>query len=192
MSHFLDGTAYGGHINLVRLLNSNYWWISEIIGAAYGWVRCGEAFGLTSPLTDTWWSFFNIVSAFEQSTLIIRNLIAFILVFYLPLTSPPPKTMVSRSSTPPTCRTSPPYSPPLQTPIFGWLLCGNSSCGGCLSPQCIPCSFIFGCSIQCPKWWCITVPPHLLPVAPPLHTPHCCGHLFLVGCCVEIVWSVAV
>ena len=24
----------------------------------------------------------------------------------------------------------------------------------------------------------ITVPPHPLPVAPPLHTPHCCGRLF--------------
>jgi len=38
----------------------------------------------------------------------------------------------------------------------------------------------------------ITVLLNLPPVTPPLHTPHCFRHLFLVGCCVEIDWSVAV
>ena len=53
--------------------------------------------------------------------------------------------------------------------IFGWLLCENSSVGGHLRPQCISFSFIFGCSIQCPKQWnqssrtppaCPTFPPY--------------------------------
>jgi hypothetical protein len=127
----------------------------------------------------------------SQRKIMISELIAFILVFYLPLTSPPPKTTVSHSPTPPTCHTSPPYSLLLQTPIFGWLLCGNSSYGGCLIPQCISCSFILVAQFNAPNDG-ITIPPHLLPVAPPLHTPHCCGCLFLVGCCVEIHWYVAV
>ena len=46
MSHFLDGTAYGDHINFLRLLNANCWWILEIIGVAYGWEHYGVAFGL--------------------------------------------------------------------------------------------------------------------------------------------------
>ena len=36
MSHFLDGTAYGGHINLVRLLNANSWMIWEMLVVTYG------------------------------------------------------------------------------------------------------------------------------------------------------------
>ena len=52
MSHFLDGSAYGGYINLVRLLNANSWTILEIIGVAYRWVRCGVAFGL--PVSRDW------------------------------------------------------------------------------------------------------------------------------------------
>ena len=48
------------------------------------------------------------------------------------------QTMVSRvPRVPPTCCTSPPYSPPLRTPIFGWLLCGNRLVCGPLRPWCI-------------------------------------------------------
>jgi len=127
----------------------------------------------------------------KLQVIIISKLIAFILVFYLPLTLPPPKMMVSRSPTPPNFCTSPPYSPPFRRPIFGWLLCGNSSCGGCLSPQCISCSFVFGCSIQCPKWWyhrspappaCRTSPPY----SPLLRTLMfgwlLCGNWLVCGC----------
>ena len=43
-----------------------------------------------------------------------------------------------------------------------------------------------------PKQWYHVSPERPLLVAPPLHTPLHCGHLFLVGCCVEIDWSAAV
>ena len=52
MSHFSDGTAYGGHINLVRLLNANSWTIGEMIGVTYGRGRSGVSFGL--PKSCDW------------------------------------------------------------------------------------------------------------------------------------------
>ena len=68
MSHFLDGTAYGGHINLERLLNANSWTIWEMIGVTYGRGCSGVSFGLLPKSCD--WSmtdFFNLVSTIRQS-----------------------------------------------------------------------------------------------------------------------------
>ena len=67
MSHFSDGTAYGGHINLVRLLNANSWTIFEIIGVAYIGVRISEAFGLPKSRDCSMTDFFNLVSTIRQS-----------------------------------------------------------------------------------------------------------------------------
>jgi hypothetical protein len=53
----------------------------------------------------------------------------------------------------PACRNSPPYSPPVRMPVFGWLLCVYSLGGGRLRPWCISCLFIFHCSIRCLKQW---------------------------------------
>ena len=61
-------------------------------------------------------------------------------------------------------------------------------------PGCIIYIYIF-CSNLRPnngiKWY-NTSPARPLLVAPPIHTLLRCGHLFLVGCCVEIDWSAAV
>ena len=69
MSHFLDGMAYGGHINLVRLLNANSWTIWGLIGVTYGWGRSGVSFGLPKSRDWSMTDFFNLVSAIKQSTL---------------------------------------------------------------------------------------------------------------------------
>ena len=76
MSHFLDGTAYRVHINLVRLLNANSWKILEIIGVAYRWVRSGVSFGLSKSYDWSMTDFFNLVSAIRQSTLKIKTIFA--------------------------------------------------------------------------------------------------------------------
>ena len=77
MSHFLDGTAYGGHINLVRLLNANFWTIWGLIGVTYRWGRSGVSFGLPKSRDWSMTDFFNFVSAIRQSTL---NIIVFTVV----------------------------------------------------------------------------------------------------------------
>jgi hypothetical protein len=75
--------------------------------------------------------------------------------------------------------------------IFGWLLCENSSVRGHLRPQCISFSFIFGCSIQCPKRWYHSsrTPPACRtssPYSSLLRTP------IFGGCWVEIHWYEAI
>jgi hypothetical protein len=65
----------------------------------------------------------------------------------------PPKWWYRASPTCPARRTSPPYSPTLQLPVFGWLLCEPLSIDGCLRPWCISCLFIFCRSIRRPKRW---------------------------------------
>ena len=59
-----------------------------------------------------------------------------------------PKQWYQSFHTPPACCISPPYSPLLQKPIFGWLLCGNSLVCGRLRPWCVSFSFLLCCSIM--------------------------------------------
>jgi len=49
----------------------------------------------------------------------------------------PPKQWNCASPAPPSRLTFPPYYPPLQPPVFGWLLRLKSSTGGHLRPRCI-------------------------------------------------------
>ena len=60
----------------------------------------------------------------------------------------------------PPSRTSPSYSPPSRTPIFGWLLRAKSSIGSCLRPRPHQSIFMFFViPFSCPKRWYVA-PPH--------------------------------
>ena len=68
----------------------------------------------------------------------------------------------------------------------------------CLFVWSFACLLVFACLFACLfvcLFMClfiITLPPCLLLVSLPLHTPLCCRCLFLVGCCVNIHQSAAV
>ena len=100
-----------------------------------------------------------------------KALVYFIFIVFLLLNSTL-KQWYLASPVPPTCRTSPLFSPPLQAPIFGWLLCVNLSKGGHLNQRCISCLFIFRCSNFHPNNG-ITFPPRLPFVEPPLEHLTC-------------------
>ena len=85
------------------------------------------------------------------------------------------QTMVSHfPRAPPTRRTSLPYSPKLQTPIFGWLLCGNWFVCGCLRPWCISFSFFFVAQFLSQQWYHISHTPPARRTSPP---------------CVPLLWT---
>ena len=73
----------------------------------------------------------------------------------------------------PYVRPSSPSSPPLRPPVFGWLLCLGTPLFHRPSESMI--FYIF-------LWY--HLPLRLLLVVHPLHSPICCGCLFLVGCCI--------
>ena len=75
----------------------------------------------------------------------------------------PPKQWSCASPVPPARLTFPPYYPPSQPPVFGWLLRLKSSTGGHLRPRCILYYIYFYCrSIRRPKRW-DGVPPRAPP-----------------------------
>jgi len=66
-----------------------------------------------------------------------------------------------------TRHTSPPYSPPLRTPIFGWLLCGYWLVCGRLRPWCISFSFFIFAQFLPQQWYHISHAPSARRTSPP-------------------------
>jgi hypothetical protein len=87
----------------------------------------------------------------------------------------PPKQWNCASSAPPTRRTFPPYYPPLQPPVFGWLLRLKSSTRGHLRQRCILYNIFFVDQFAAPNDGMVS--PHALPaqrasaLTPPLLLP---------------------
>jgi hypothetical protein len=112
----------------------------------------------------------------------LNNLFMFLPLIQCPT---PPKQWNYASPTPPARCTFPPYYPPLRPPVFGWLLCLQSSTGGHLRPQCILYFIFFHHSICHPKQW-DSVPPRaprpacLRSITPPTGSAN-----YWVDCCLK-------
>jgi len=114
-------------------------------------------------------------SAHRPRKKLITKLNDLFYVFTSCSTPTPPKQWNCASPAPPARRTFPPYYPPSQPPVFGWLLRLKSSTGGHLRLRCILYYIFFVDQFATPNDG--TVPPHVLlaqrasTLTPPLPLP---------------------